>query len=102
NGVDDMKDIIETVARAMWKLDPLDETGEMKWRYYSPEAQAAVKALEAAGYAIVPVEPTKEQASKLMEQVKIQQGITLIYPSLEQCKDGYRAAIKAGANHEAG
>ncbi len=90
-----MKDIIEIMARAMWKLDPLDETGEMKWRYYSPEAQAAAKALKEAGYAIVPVEPTEAMYREMNAYTDVYfTGSTEDdYPTLETL---YKAAIKAG------
>lgn len=51
-----MTDLIETVARGMAEDANLDPD---IWTVYRHEARASLRAIEAAGYRIVPVEATK-------------------------------------------
>ncbi|QDZ10565.1 hypothetical protein [Devosia ginsengisoli] len=52
-----MADPVEVMARAVSKSI---YGGEVTWRQSVPAAEAALSALDAAGFAVVPKEPTQE------------------------------------------
>lgn len=58
-----MKDVVEIMARAICREDCTDRENDCRfcngYGYHTNEAEAALSALDAAGYAVVPKEPTE-------------------------------------------
>jgi hypothetical protein len=54
------QDPAEVIARALAVAAHQHLLGTARWEKWTPDAKAAIAALEAAGYAVVPVEPTAE------------------------------------------
>jgi hypothetical protein len=48
----------EIVARAIWRSLEPGKVQDEWWQHHTPEARAALSALEEAGYAVVPAEAT--------------------------------------------
>lgn len=81
-----MSEVVETIARA---LCVVGDDPEIYWKDYVEEATAAITALEANGWAVVPREPTRRQL-EAAEHV----------PPLFTPSDTYRAMINATTTEE--
>ena len=100
---DEMKEIlVRAVFKSGFHPDEDNETIDRcvkdlpeDWRAAERKSQAVLSELNAMGLVIVPRDCREDVAFKIMSEVKIPQGISIIYPSLEQCKQAYHTAIKA-------
>lgn len=79
-----MTDIVETIAKAM-----AEANGELEnWAAWLMDARAALAAIEAAGMAVVPVNPTDAQYGAF-HRLTDDAGVALVGA-------GYRAMVEAG------
>jgi hypothetical protein len=77
-----MTNLIETMARAMWgnlpSSLPWDVLDAEDQDYFRRKAHAALSAIEAAGYRVVPVQPTPDMLFELYDR-EIPRGLTPTY-----------------------
>lgn len=76
--------------------DPHVIVNMVNWTDFLPECQRDVKALKAAGYAIVPIEPTEAMIDAARSKLPVRFGIAVHYPNPRYIRNALVVAIQAG------
>lgn len=71
----------------------IEGKGGPEWRRYLPEARADIEALDAAGYVIVPKEPTREMLEAAWSvEAPVEVEMTMIYRAMIAAAQTQKAA----------
>lgn len=91
-----MKEIVEVMARGMAEGESVPPGITLDWQGYLEEARDALSALDAAGYAVVPKEPTPGMYVKGDERIiEFLNGTAFVNNESTPATECYRAMLTA-------